>query len=146
MIGVVIGKIKGGPRKLCPSPVLNLLGKFFEKALALLVEAEMSEIKAEEMGAGKPVGSSYWTALTNHPECYIWNPGLAKDETGTWSGECSGGFVQGKEHASIDFRLDDTDDHLNGDGDLKRMTCDAFVHRLTFNGTSSITRKGGLQL
>ena len=28
------------------------------------------------------------------PECYVWNPGLAKDEAVTWSGECSSGFAQ----------------------------------------------------
>ena len=58
------------------------------------------EVSAKKTCGEKPVGSSCWMALANHPECYIWNPGLAKDETGTWSGECSGGFVQGKEHAS----------------------------------------------
>lgn len=34
-------------------------------------------------------------ALTNQPECYFWNSDLQKDETVTWSGECSGGFAQG---------------------------------------------------
>jgi len=34
------------------------------------------EIKAEETCVGKPVGSSCWMALANHPECYVWNDDL----------------------------------------------------------------------
>ena len=55
------------------------------------------EISAWKTCAGKPIDSICWMALVNYPECYIWNPDLAKDGTGTWSGECSGGLVQGKE-------------------------------------------------
>ena len=74
-------------------------GEYYKEALALLIEIEegLEELKItpENMCEGKPVGSSCWMALTNHPECYFWNPDLQKDETVTWSGECSGGFAQG---------------------------------------------------
>ena len=75
-------------------------GEFYKEALALLVKIEeelkKSEFSSENMCIGKPAGSSCWMALTNHPECYVWNPHLLKDETVTWSGECSEGFAQGK--------------------------------------------------
>ena len=75
-------------------------GEFYKEALALLVKIEEvlkeSEFSSENMCIGKPAGSSCWMALTNHPECYVWNPHFQKDETVTWSGECSEGFAQGK--------------------------------------------------
>ena len=75
-------------------------GKFYKEALALLLKIEEElkelEISPEKTCAGKPVDSSCWMALTNHPECYVWNPNLKKDETVTWSGEYSGAFAQGE--------------------------------------------------
>ena len=34
--------------------------------------------------------------LANQAGCYVWNPNLQKDETATWTGECSGGMAQGE--------------------------------------------------
>ena len=71
-------------------------GEFYKEALALLIEAEGTQISAEETCAGKPAGSSCWMALADRPECYVWNPYLQKDETVTWSGKCSGSVAQGE--------------------------------------------------
>ncbi len=80
--------------------------EFYKEALALLIEIEEIEeelekelgglqVTPENMCEGKPVGSRCWMALTDQPECYVWNPNLQKDETVTWSGVCSDGFAQG---------------------------------------------------
>ena len=96
-------------------------GQFYKEALALLREAEKAKetvISAEATGNetsadsgdrfdneiiraggtcdGKPLGSSCWMELINHPKCYVWNDSLRKVEIMTWSGKCSGGFAQGK--------------------------------------------------
>ena len=76
-------------------------GEFYKEALALLLKIEEelkeSEFSPENTCAGKPIGSSCWMALTNQPECYVWNPDLLRGQTMmTWSGECSGGFAEGK--------------------------------------------------
>jgi len=76
-------------------------GEFYKEALALLVKIEEelkeSEFSPEKTCEGKPIGSSCWMALTDHPECYFWNPDLLRGQTMmTWSGECSGGFAEGK--------------------------------------------------
>ena len=72
----------------------------YKEALALLIKIEEElkelEVSPEKTCAGKSVGSSCWMALTNRPECYVWNPNLKEDETVTWSGEYSGAFAQGK--------------------------------------------------
>ncbi len=77
-------------------------GEYYKEALALLIEIEegleeLKELKItpENICGEKSVGSSCWMALTNQPECYVWNSDLEKDETVTWSGECSDGFAQG---------------------------------------------------
>ncbi len=83
--------------------------EFYKEALALLIkiEEELEELKVppENICGEKSVGSSCWMALTNQPDCYVWNAHLMnheardreppKDETVTWSGECSGSFAQG---------------------------------------------------
>ena len=85
-------------------------GEFYKEALALLIKVEEAleglKVTPENTCGEKSVGSSCWMALTNQPECYVWNSHLMnhetrtydplKDETVTWSGECSGGFAQGK--------------------------------------------------
>ena len=75
-------------------------GEFYKEALALLIKAEKEleelVITPEKTCNGKSVGSSCWLGLTNHPECYVWEPNLRKYETVAWSGECSGGLSQGK--------------------------------------------------
>ena len=62
----------------------------------MLLEAEGTQISTDETCIGKPVGSSCWMELTNHPECYVWNPHLQKDENVTWSGKCSGNLAHGE--------------------------------------------------
>ena len=85
--------------------------EFYKEALALLIKIEEIEeelekelgglqVTPENMCEGKPVGSSCWMALIDQPECYVWNSDLQKDETVTWSGACSDGFAQGREHSS----------------------------------------------
>ena len=78
-------------------------GEFYREALALLlkIEEKLEEFKELEFSpdrtcAGKEYGSSCWMALTNHPECYVWNPDLGKDETWIWTGACSDGLAEGE--------------------------------------------------
>ena len=75
-------------------------GEFYKEALALLIkfEKELEELKItpEKTCTGKPEGSSCWMALTNQPECYVWNSNLWDAETRTWSGDCLAGFAQGE--------------------------------------------------
>ena len=75
-------------------------GEFYNEALALLIKAEEKleelEFSPDRTCAGKPVESSCWMALTNHPECYAWNPYLYEGETTTWTGARSGGLAEGE--------------------------------------------------
>ena len=75
-------------------------GESYKEALALLIKIEEElkelEISPEKTCNGKPVGTSCWMVLTNHPECYVWNPYLQKDEIVTWTGKCSGKVAQGE--------------------------------------------------
>ena len=89
-------------------------GEFYEDALALLLKAEGNEvlsaedfynevIKTEGTCKGLPKGSSCWMELTNHPECYAWNPYLQESETWTWSGKCSGHMPEGKGTLTVNY-------------------------------------------
>ena len=51
-------------------------------------------IKADGTCEGKPLGSSCWMELINHPKCYVWNDNLREGEIMVWSGECFDGFAQ----------------------------------------------------
>ena len=62
-------------------------GEFYEEALVLLIKIEKELAKFEVFGAPR---------LTNHPECYFWNFSPEIYPPMTWSGECFGGFAQGK--------------------------------------------------
>lgn len=70
-------------------------GEFYKEALALLLEAEGTEISAEDMCTGKPKGSECWMELASHPECYVWDGDYDEDRTVTWSGKCSRNMAQG---------------------------------------------------
>ncbi len=77
--------------------IVVLLGFFTAASTQLSPEILVEpEITPEKTCTGKPVGSSCWMVLANQPKCHVWNPNLQKNETMTWSGECSGGFAQGK--------------------------------------------------
>ena len=89
-------------------------GEFYEEALVLLIKIEeelakfeVPEFSPENTCFGKPAGSNCWMALTNQPECYVWNPNLDPNGTMTWSGACSGGFAQGMGTLSGNFFYDD---------------------------------------
>jgi len=71
-------------------------GEFYKEALALLLEAEGTQISADEMCTGKPEGAKCWKELTNHPECYVWDDYYYEDQTVTWSGKCSGNLAHGE--------------------------------------------------
>ena len=45
--------------------------------------------------AGQPAGTSCWMEIAGRPGCHVWNPNPQPGETVTWTGECSGGLVQG---------------------------------------------------
>ena len=75
-------------------------GAFYKDALVLLIKAEEEmqevEITPDRTCAGKAVGSSCWMALSNHTDCYVWNPSLHKNATATWTGACSGKTASGQ--------------------------------------------------
>ena len=49
----------------------------------------------DESCNGKPEGTACWMELANHPQCYLWNPGLALGASATWGAECTDGLAQG---------------------------------------------------
>ena len=52
-------------------------------------------INPDDTCGGKPAGSACWMELKNHPGCFVWNEMLRHGHSVTWSGECSGGLIQG---------------------------------------------------
>ena len=51
---------------------------------------------AEPKCAGQPQGTSCWIKVSGHPECFVWNGYLVTGEVVTWTGESSGGQLQGQ--------------------------------------------------
>ena len=51
---------------------------------------------AEPKCAGQPEGSECWIKVTGHPEYYVWNRYLSTGDVVTWTGESSGGQLQGQ--------------------------------------------------
>ena len=45
---------------------------------------------------GRASSEGCWAEIGNHPGCYLWNPGPREGFSANWSGECSGGFVEGR--------------------------------------------------
>lgn len=77
-------------------------GEFYKEALALLVEAEESQISTEEMCTGKPEGALCLKELDNHQDCYVWDNInrsniYSSRVTVSWSGACQGAAARGKE-------------------------------------------------
>ncbi len=82
-------------------------GKFYEKALTLLLKDEENEvtspedfyenvIKTQETCEGLPDRSECWMALTNHHECYVWNRNFRQGDSAIWTGKCSGHVPDGE--------------------------------------------------
>ena len=75
-------------------------GEFYKEALALLINAEEelqeTEITPDKTCAEKPEGAGCWMALSNHTDCYVWDPSLQTDETANWSGTCAGKTASGE--------------------------------------------------
>ena len=51
-------------------------------------------------------GSGCWMEVTNHSDCYIWNPNPQPEELVTWSGRCVDGKVSGMGRSVRRFRED----------------------------------------
>ena len=45
---------------------------------------------------GKASSEGCWAEISNHPGCYLWNPGPRDGFSANWSGECSEGFAEGR--------------------------------------------------
>ena len=45
---------------------------------------------------GSASSEGCWTEISNHPGCYLWNPGPREGFSANWSGECSEGFAEGR--------------------------------------------------
>ena len=45
---------------------------------------------------GRASSEGCWAEISNHPGCYLWNPGPRDGFTANWSGECSEGFAEGR--------------------------------------------------
>ena len=54
-----------------------------------------SQISPDQTCVGQSKGAECWMELANQAGCYVWNDNLQKDETVTWTGECSDGLAQG---------------------------------------------------
>ena len=55
-----------------------------------------SRIRPDQTCAGQSKGAECWMELANQAGCYVWNGNLQKDETVTWTGECSDGLAHNK--------------------------------------------------
>ena len=82
-------------------------GEFYQEALKVMLRAEGNEVKPEvdiyndiikPQGTcdGLPEGAECWMALTNHPECYVWNEKLREGDSAIWEGKCIGHVPDGK--------------------------------------------------
>ena len=85
-------------------------GESYKEALALLLkieekleESEKLEFSPDRTCARKGY-SSCWMVLANHPECYVRNPLLKREQTMTWTGTCSDGMAQGEGTLSGNYR------------------------------------------
>ena len=45
---------------------------------------------------GRASSEGCWAEISNHPGCYLWNPGPREGFSANWSGECSQGFADGR--------------------------------------------------
>ena len=45
---------------------------------------------------GSASSEGCWAEISNHPGCYLWNPGPREGFSANWSGECSEGFAEGR--------------------------------------------------
>ena len=45
---------------------------------------------------GRASSEGCWAAISNHPGCYLWNPGPREGFSANWSGECVQGFAEGR--------------------------------------------------
>ena len=45
---------------------------------------------------GSASSEGCWAEISNHPGCYLWNPGPREGFSAHWSGECSEGFAEGR--------------------------------------------------
>ncbi len=45
---------------------------------------------------GRESSEGCWAEISNHPGCYLWNPGPREGFSANWSGECSEGFAEGR--------------------------------------------------
>ena len=82
-------------------------GQHYQEALKVMLKAEGNEvmspedfyndvIKAQGTCDGLPEGSKCWMALTNHPDCYVWNDDLSPGESVIWNGRCAGHAAEGE--------------------------------------------------
>jgi len=69
-------------------------------SLAALLAASTHSVAAQsfdpgdESCAGKAEGTACWMQLSDQPQCYLWNHGLAIGASATWSAECNGGLAE----------------------------------------------------
>ena len=75
-------------------------GEFYKEALALLIKAEEEmqevEITPDNTCTDKPKRAGCWMALSNHPDCYVWNPNPLEHESASWTGGCAGNVGSGE--------------------------------------------------
>ena len=71
-------------------------------------------VDAAEMCAGRGVSSACWMELSNQPGCHLWHPRhWEAGRTGTWNGQCSGGYAQGP--GTVEWRNSEGETHT-GEG------------------------------
>ena len=49
---------------------------------------------------GRASSEGCWAEISNHPGCYLWNPGPREGFSVNWSGECSEGLAEGRGEVS----------------------------------------------
>ena len=53
-------------------------------------------VRPSQTCARKPAGAACWMEVSERPGCHVWNSKLEPGATVTWTGQCAGGFAQGR--------------------------------------------------
>ena len=68
-----------------------------------IAEGALAEVSAPEPNlpegpicTGEASSEGCWAEISNHPGCYLWNPGPREGFSANWSGACSEGFAEGR--------------------------------------------------
>ena len=71
-------------------------------------------IRAAQTCSSREGEPSCWMETVNQPGCYVWNPYPEREETVTWTGDCSNGLASGV--GTLEWRYRDADGQAASSG------------------------------